>query len=86
VKGDLARAAVFVRVHRRTRSRSGAVFMRRASDYAVRLREKQKLRHYFGLSERQIHAQVSKATARHGVTGPDLRTPFSAQMCHALAE
>lgn len=45
---------------------------RRESDYAIRLREKQKLRHYFGLSERQIRGQVLRAASGHGVTGEQL--------------
>ncbi|MGQ9511222.1 MAG: 30S ribosomal protein S4 [Thermaceae bacterium] len=42
---------------------------RRPSDYAVRLREKQKLRRIYGISETQFHNLFEEASRRKGVTG-----------------
>jgi small subunit ribosomal protein S4 len=42
---------------------------RRPSDYAVRLREKQKLRFIYGLSERQFRNLFDEASKKKGVTG-----------------
>ena len=42
---------------------------RRPSDYAVRLREKQKLRRIYGISERQFRNLYEEANRRQGVTG-----------------
>ncbi len=53
---------------------------RRVSEYAVRLREKQKLRHYFGLSERQLRRQVLRAATGHGVTGEQLLTHLESRL------
>jgi small subunit ribosomal protein S4 len=45
---------------------------RRASDYAVQLREKQKLRYMYGLLERQFRNCYKKATRGKGSTGENL--------------
>ncbi len=42
---------------------------RRPSDYAVRLREKQKLRRIYGLSEKQFRNLFEEAARKRGVTG-----------------
>lgn len=41
----------------------------RLSDYALQLREKQKLRHMYGVLERQFHNYYKKATQQKGSTG-----------------
>ncbi len=43
--------------------------MRRLSDYGVRLREKQKLRYYYNVMERQMKRYVREAARRRGNTG-----------------
>ncbi len=48
--------------HGRTRRRS-------ESDYAVRLREKQRLRAQYGISEKQMRSTYARATRAHGQTG-----------------
>ena len=42
---------------------------RRPSDYAVRLREQQKLRRIYGISERQFRNLFEEASKKKGVTG-----------------
>ena len=42
---------------------------RRPSDYAVRLREKQKLRRIYGISKRQFRNLFEEASKKKGVTG-----------------
>lgn len=42
---------------------------RKSSDYALGLIEKQKLRYYYGLMERQFHNVYERALHRRGVTG-----------------
>lgn len=41
----------------------------RMSDYALQLREKQKLRHMYGIMEKQFHNYYKKAASRKGATG-----------------
>lgn len=45
---------------------------RKLSDYAAGLIEKQKLRYYYGLMERQFRAAYERALRRRGVTGETL--------------
>ncbi len=45
---------------------------KKLSDYAVRLKEKQKLRAYYGLLEKQFRRYIEKAFAHKGVTGDNL--------------
>jgi small subunit ribosomal protein S4 len=45
---------------------------KKLSDYAVRLKEKQKLRAYYGLLEKQFRKYVEKAFKQKGVTGDNL--------------
>jgi small subunit ribosomal protein S4 len=49
-----------------------ALRRRRASEYGVRLREKQKLRYYYGISEVQLRNYVRRAARRRGPTGENL--------------
>ncbi len=42
---------------------------RRPSDYAIRLREKQRLRRIYGLNERQFRSLFEEASKKKGVTG-----------------
>lgn len=42
---------------------------RKPSDYAVRLREKQKLRYYYNVSEKQFSNLFAEASKREGATG-----------------
>src|ERR1044071_5807619 len=42
---------------------------RKQTDYALGLIEKQKLRYYYGLQERQFHGVYQRALKRRGVTG-----------------
>ena len=44
------------------------------SDYAVRLREKQRLRAQYGISEKQLRAAYEKATRTAGQTGNAMLT------------
>ena len=44
----------------------------RQSDYALQLREKQKVRRMYGLMERQFHNYYKKASQRKGSTGENL--------------
>jgi small subunit ribosomal protein S4 len=46
--------------------------MRRLSDYGVRLREKQKLRYYYNVQEKQLRRYVKDAARRKGNTGENL--------------
>lgn len=45
---------------------------RRLSDYALQLREKQKLRRMYGVLERQFHNYYKKAARQRGATGENL--------------
>ena len=47
----------------------GAQRRQRLSDYALQLREKQKLRHMYGVLERQFSNYYKKAAQRKGATG-----------------
>lgn len=50
----------------------GARRQRRLSDYALQLREKQKLRRIYGVLERQFRNYYAKAAGRKGATGENL--------------
>jgi len=45
---------------------------RRPSNYGMALMEKQKIKHYYGLGERQLRRYFDKATQRKGNTGENL--------------
>ena len=67
--------------HGRTRRRT-------ESDYAVRLREKQRLRAQYGISEKQLRAAYEKGTHTAGQTGnamlTDLETRLDALVLRAV--
>ena len=50
----------------------GARRQRRMSDYALQLREKQKLRRIYGVLERQFHNYYKEAARQKGATGENL--------------
>lgn len=50
----------------------GARRQRRSSDYALQLREKQKLRRMYGVLERQFHKYYKEAARLRGATGENL--------------
>ena len=50
----------------------GARRQRRSSDYALQLREKQKLRRIYGVLERQFHKYYKEAARLRGATGENL--------------
>jgi small subunit ribosomal protein S4 len=50
----------------------GARRQRRLSDYALQLREKQKLRRIYGILERQFRNYYKRAAQRRGATGENL--------------
>ena len=45
---------------------------RRPSNYGMALMEKQKIKHYYGIGERQLRRYFGKATAQKGNTGENL--------------
>jgi small subunit ribosomal protein S4 len=45
---------------------------RKISDYGIQLREKQKIKRMYGLSEKQFHLFFVRAERHHGVTGTNL--------------
>jgi small subunit ribosomal protein S4 len=47
-------------------------FRRKASDYALQLREKQKARRFYGVFERQFRRYFTEAERRKGLTGTNL--------------
>jgi small subunit ribosomal protein S4 len=47
-------------------------FRRKASDYALQLREKQKARRFYGVFERQFRRYFAEAERRKGLTGTNL--------------
>jgi len=47
---------------------------RRPSNYGTALMEKQKIKHYYGIGERQLRRYFDKATAQKGNTGENLLT------------
>ena len=53
---------------------------RRQSDYALQLREKQKLRYIYGILERQFRNYYKKAARRKGATGENLLKLLEARL------
>ncbi len=45
---------------------------RKASDYGIQLREKQKIKRIYGLSEKQFHLFFERADKQKGITGTNL--------------
>lgn len=54
------------------------------SDYAVRLREKQKLRFHYGVSEKQFRIYVEKASAGKGNPGTNLLQALETRLDNAI--
>lgn len=57
-----------------------AVVPRKLSEYGRRLREKQKLRFHYGVSEKQIRSYFAKALRQKGVTGYNLLSLFESRL------
>ncbi len=55
-------------------------FRRRGSDYAIRLREKQKARRIYGVLERQFRRYFREAQKRKGLTGDNLLTILESRL------
>lgn len=53
---------------------------RKPSDYAIMLREKQKVKRIYGMQERQFENYFEKASARKGVTGENLLQLLESRM------
>lgn len=54
------------------------------SDYAVRLREKQKLRYHYGVSEKQLRLYMKKAKRAKGNTGENLLVLLESRLDNAV--
>lgn len=59
-------------------------FRQKTSDYGIRLREKQKLKRIFGLTERQFRNNFIKATKQSGVTGHNLISNLERRLDNAV--
>lgn len=57
---------------------------RRLSEYGIRLREKQKLRHFYGVTEKAIRAYFGKAARQKGVTGHNLLRLFERRLDNVI--
>ena len=57
---------------------------RKLSDYALQLREKQKLRYSYGLQEKQFRRTFQRAVKRRGVTGDNLLQLLEARLDNAV--
>jgi small subunit ribosomal protein S4 len=69
----LYESAGAVRAHQRRENPPGMhVRTRRPSNYGVALREKQKIKHYYGLGERQLRRYYARATRMPGNTSEAL--------------
>lgn len=58
---------------------------RTESDYAVRMREKQRLRAQYGISEKQLRAAYEKATRTAGQTGNAMLTDLETRLDNGAA-
>jgi small subunit ribosomal protein S4 len=58
--------------------------VRKVSEYGKRLREKQKLRFFYGVSEAQMRNYFKKALAQKGVTGHNLLSLFEKRLDNIL--
>ncbi|MGE4169290.1 MAG: 30S ribosomal protein S4 [Candidatus Margulisiibacteriota bacterium] len=57
---------------------------KKMSEYGRRLREKQKLRFFYGVSEKQIRNYFEKAVSQKGVTGTNLLAHFEKRLDNLL--
>ena len=55
-------------------------FSKKMSEYGKRLREKQKLRFFYGVSEKAIRLYFEKASRQKGITGHNLLTLFEKRL------
>ncbi len=53
---------------------------RKMSDYGIQLREKQKIKRIYGLSEKQFHLFFERAERRKGVTGTNLLVALESRL------
>lgn len=53
---------------------------RRVSEFGIRLREKQKLRHFYGVTERKMRNYFKSAVNQKGVTGQNLLQLFERRL------
>ncbi len=58
----------------------GRARRRRESEYAVQLKEKQKVKHVYGILERQFRNLFERATRKKGVTGENLLRILEARL------
>ncbi len=58
----------------------------RPSDFGVRLREKQKLKRFFGVSERQFRRVFAQASRQAGNTGENLLVLLQRRLDHLVTE
>lgn len=57
---------------------------RKISDYGIQLREKQKVKRMYGLSEKQFHLAFARADRRKGVTGTNLLVDLERRLDNAV--
>lgn len=69
LKGDRCNSQKCALLRRKTAPGMHGAIVKKQSEYAVRLREKQKLRRIFGISEKQMWLCFEKARHTPGVTG-----------------
>jgi small subunit ribosomal protein S4 len=53
---------------------------RKMSDYGIQLREKQKIKRIYGLSEKQFHLFFERAERRKGITGTNLLVALESRL------
>ncbi len=69
LKGDRCNSQKCSIVRNNTRPGQHGAVQKKVSDFAVRLREKQKLRRIFGISEGQLRNYFERARKSQGITG-----------------
>lgn len=69
LKGDRCNSQKCSVARNNTRPGQHGAVQKKVSDYAVRLREKQKLRRIFGISEGQLRNYFERARKAQGITG-----------------
>jgi len=57
---------------------------RKQSDYAVQLREKQKVKRIYGLHERQFRSLFERATTRDGITGENMLISLESRLDNVI--
>lgn len=63
---------------------SQAKYRQKSSEYAIRLREKQKLKRIFGLTEKQFRINFTKSNNQPGVTGDNLIVNLERRLDNAV--